>query len=67
MLRARVRQSEVTYGSHMATHMALGLLYLGGCRSATVLYSSSIGGGFRMGGANYDCVFALLRIHVFQN
>ena len=31
-LHARVTHPEVTYGSHMATHMALGLLFLGGCR-----------------------------------
>ena len=28
----RTRRGEVTYGSHMATHMALGLLFLGGGR-----------------------------------
>lgn len=34
-LRSRVGQatnSVVTYGSHLATHMALGLLFLGGGR-----------------------------------
>ncbi len=31
-LHVRVTQPEVTYGSHMATHMALGLLFLGGGR-----------------------------------
>ena len=28
----RVTQQDVTYGKHMATHMALGLLFLGGGR-----------------------------------
>uniref|UniRef100_A0A182QAH1 Uncharacterized protein n=1 Tax=Anopheles farauti TaxID=69004 RepID=A0A182QAH1_9DIPT len=32
MLRARTRAPYVTYGSHMAVHMALGFLYLGGGR-----------------------------------
>lgn len=32
-LRSRISQVNVVlYGSHMATHMALGLLFLGGCR-----------------------------------
>ena len=31
-LHVRVNQPEVTYGSHMATNMALGFLFLGGCR-----------------------------------
>jgi anaphase-promoting complex subunit 1 len=31
-LHARVTPPEVTYGSHMASHMALGFLFLGGCR-----------------------------------
>lgn len=32
-LRSRILQINVVlYGSHMATHMALGLLFLGGCR-----------------------------------
>lgn len=31
-LRTRFYHPEVTYGSQMATHMALGLLFLGGCR-----------------------------------
>lgn len=31
-LRSRTSQSIVLYGSHLATHMALGLLFLGGCR-----------------------------------
>lgn len=31
-VRVRVGQAEVTYGSHMAVHMALGLLFLGGGR-----------------------------------
>jgi anaphase-promoting complex subunit 1 len=31
-LHARVAQPEVSFGSHVATHMALGLLFLGGCR-----------------------------------
>jgi anaphase-promoting complex subunit 1 len=32
-LRSRINQVNVVlYGSHMATHMALGLLFLGGCR-----------------------------------
>ena len=31
-LRVRVLSPEVTYGSHMATHMALGLLFLGSGR-----------------------------------
>ena len=34
-LRVRVGHPEVHYGSHMATHMALGLLFLGGCRLVT--------------------------------
>ena len=29
-LRVRVTTPEVTYGSHMAIHMSLGLLFLGG-------------------------------------
>ncbi|KAL5463582.1 hypothetical protein EMCRGX_G032493 [Ephydatia muelleri] len=31
-LRTRISSAEVNYGSHMATHMALGLLFLGGGR-----------------------------------
>lgn len=31
-LRSRISQAYVLYGSHMATHMAMGLLFLGGCR-----------------------------------
>lgn len=31
-LRVRVGRPEVTYGSHLATHMALGLLFLGSGR-----------------------------------
>ena len=31
-LHVRVGHSEVTYGSHLATHMALGLLFLGSGR-----------------------------------
>lgn len=31
-LRSRVGKSHVLYGSYMAEHMALGLLFLGGCR-----------------------------------
>ena len=31
-LRVRVLAPEVTYGSHLATHMALGLLFLGSGR-----------------------------------
>lgn len=31
-LRVRVRQAEVTFGSQLATHMALGLLFLGSGR-----------------------------------
>lgn len=31
-LRSRINQSHVLYGSYMAVHMALGLLFLGGCR-----------------------------------
>lgn len=31
-LRVRVTTPEVTYGSHMAIHMSLGLLFLGGGR-----------------------------------
>ena len=33
-LRVRVGHPEVHYGSHLATHMALGLLFMGGGRSA---------------------------------
>jgi len=32
-LRSRLNQAYVLYGSHMAIHMALGLLFLAGCRS----------------------------------
>lgn len=32
-LRVRVGQAEVTYGSQLAMHMALGLLFLGSGRS----------------------------------
>ena len=32
-LRVRVGHPEVHYGSHLATHMALGLLFMGGGRS----------------------------------
>jgi anaphase-promoting complex subunit 1 len=31
-LHVRVRQAEVTHGSHVGTHMALGLLFLGSGR-----------------------------------
>ena len=31
-LRVRITTPEVTYGSHMAIHMSLGLLFLGGGR-----------------------------------
>jgi len=31
-LRSRINQCHVLYGSFMAIHMALGLLFLGGCR-----------------------------------
>ncbi len=31
-LRVRVLNAEVTYGSHLSTHMALGLLFLGSGR-----------------------------------
>lgn len=31
-LRSRINQNHVLYGSFMAIHMALGLLFLGGCR-----------------------------------
>lgn len=31
-LRCRISQPHVLFGSHMASHMALGLLFLGGCR-----------------------------------
>lgn len=31
-LRSRISQNHVLYGSHMASHMALGLLFLGGCK-----------------------------------
>lgn len=31
-LRSRVAQVHVLYGSYMASHVALGLLFLGGCR-----------------------------------
>ncbi|OTF73812.1 anaphase-promoting complex subunit 1-like protein [Euroglyphus maynei] len=31
-LRCRINQTHVLYGSFMAIHMALGLLFLGGCR-----------------------------------
>ena len=33
-LHSRVGHPEVHYGSHMATHMGLGLLFLGGGRWA---------------------------------
>lgn len=29
---SRIGQQDVSYGRHMATHMALGLLFLGGGR-----------------------------------
>ena len=32
-LRSRLNQPYVLYGSHMAIHMAMGLLFLAGCRS----------------------------------
>ena len=32
-LRSRLNQAYVLYGSHMAIHMAMGLLFLAGCRS----------------------------------
>ncbi|KAI2805379.1 Anaphase-promoting complex subunit 1 [Blomia tropicalis] len=32
LLRSRINQCHVLYGSFMALHMALGLLFLGGCR-----------------------------------
>uniref|UniRef100_A0A182W5Q8 Uncharacterized protein n=1 Tax=Anopheles minimus TaxID=112268 RepID=A0A182W5Q8_9DIPT len=32
MLRSRIGVLQVTYGSHMAIHMALGFLFLGGCQ-----------------------------------
>lgn len=32
-LRSRLNQAYVLYGSHMAIHMSLGLLFLAGCRS----------------------------------
>ena len=34
-LRVRITTPEVTYGSHMAVHMSLGLLFLGGGRYIT--------------------------------
>ena len=38
-LHARVTCPEVTYGNHMASHMALGLLFLGGCRWVMIINS----------------------------
>ncbi len=39
--RLRLSHSEVAYGSHMAIHMALGLLFIGGGRSVGVVSSLS--------------------------
>ena len=33
-LRVQVTSGDVTYGNHMVVHMALGLLFLGGCTRA---------------------------------
>ena len=41
-LRVRVHQPEVTYGSHLGVHMALGLLFLGGGRCGyTCMYTKN--------------------------
>lgn len=37
-LHVRIGHPEVTYGSHMAVHMALGLLFLGGGRYGVIMY-----------------------------
>ena len=36
-LHVRIGHPEVSYGSHMAVHMALGLLFLGGGRLVVVM------------------------------
>ena len=41
-LRVRAGHPEVHYGSHMATHMALGLLFIGGCRSVTYVCTCDV-------------------------